>query len=88
CNNSPTKEYSKPSIGEKTMINILLDMSKAERMTMQNVKDRKEKDSLMQAYKQSILQHYGVSSKDYENSLKTYLANPKQMQKLSKHIKK
>lgn len=86
CNNSK-KNYSEPSIDENTMINIFSDIAKAERMSLENAHSRAERDSIMQSYKQSILQHYKVSSQDYEESMNIYLANPQAMKKLSRHIK-
>ncbi len=83
CDNSSQKDYPQPNIDEKTMINIFSDMSKAERMSLEKAHSRVERDSIMQSYKQSILQHYGVSAEDYEESMNIYLENPQAIKKLS-----
>lgn len=82
CNNTQ-KDYPQPSIDEKTMINIFSDISKAERMSLEKAHSRAERDSIMQSYKQSILQHYRVSAEDYEESMNIYLENPQAIKKLS-----
>lgn len=84
CAGNKDKELPKVSIQPETMLKIMTDMSKAERMTMDNNLNKEERKQLMQDYQQSILKHYNVSPETYEKELQIYFDNPKLMQKLSK----
>lgn len=84
CSGNKDKKLPKVSIQPATMLQIMTDMSKAERMTMDNNLSKEERQQLMQEYKQSILKHYNISEDVYDNDMQTYLDNPKLMQKLAK----
>ncbi|MBR1769884.1 MAG: DUF4296 domain-containing protein [Bacteroidales bacterium] len=64
------------------MRNIILDISKAERMTMEQDLNREEKKAKTEAYKKSILKHYNVTQQDYQQDIQIYLENPPLMKKL------
>lgn len=84
CSGNKDKQLPKVSIQPATMLQIMTDMSKAERMTMDNNLSKEERQQLMQEYKQSILKHYNISEDVYDKDMQTYLDNPKLMQKLAK----
>ena len=84
CSGNKDKKLPKVSIQPETMLQIMTDMSKAERMTMDNNLNKEERQQLMQEYKQSILKHYNVSPETYDKEMQIYLDNPKLMHKLSK----
>lgn len=86
CSDNKDKTLPKVSIPPETMINILTDISKAERMTMDNNLNKAERQQLLQSYKSSILKHYGVSREDYDKDLQTYLDNPHLMQTITKQL--
>ncbi|GEM_PF-2562649 len=93
CKTKDGDVTDKPNIDEKTMLNIMSDIAKAERLSFENKITDKTKEphsqrtSVMQEYKRSILKHYGVSAQEYERNFQIYLNSPTRMRKLLNSVK-
>ncbi len=71
----------------ETMASIILDSKKAEVLIESAYSESNNKESILQQFNSDILKKYNVTKETYDLSLKYYMNNPKEMDKLITSLK-
>ncbi|MBQ0111781.1 MAG: DUF4296 domain-containing protein [Bacteroidales bacterium] len=83
CSGEEKKE--KP-IPEEKMVEIFLDLSKAEQLADELTYNKNDRDTLLEMYRQDVFAHHNISEEEYKKQVQLYLNTPKLMEKLSKRL--
>ncbi|MBQ9254756.1 MAG: DUF4296 domain-containing protein [Bacteroidales bacterium] len=86
CSSNNKNTEPQVQISPKTMSEIFTDIVKAERLSAKNVGSKEEREQIFSQYKKSIFSHYNITEKQYKETLKIYLSNPKLMEKFNKYL--
>ncbi len=74
-------------IDVETMSSIVLDSKKAEVLIESAYSESNNKEIILQQFNSDILKKYNVTKETYDLSLKYYMNNPKEMDKLINSLK-